>query len=177
MGIAAVSVQTIEAALKYKLIDGDSREFTIRQTPQGRTRVYGPSSASSNATTSTWNVQPALLVRRLTRSDYPRDIKQGGSVNVLVTKGIAKPAEKKKMNVAASEDFSSDMRPFSIMAGVGMRNILQVALDIGVTISKQFLIDDLPSEQLMIRCNFKSRAEAGRVRLALVLKKHMNLAV
>ena len=61
-------------------------------------------------------------------------------MNVLVTKGIAKPAEKKKMNIAASEDFSSDMRPFSIMAGVGMRNILQLALDIGVTSSKKSLM-------------------------------------
>ena len=54
-------------------------------------------------------------------------------MNLIATAGIARPEDKKKLTVAAANFCASGMQPFKAVACVGLKNLLQTALDIGVT--------------------------------------------
>ena len=55
---------------------------------------------------------------------------QAGAKILIATAGIARPEGKK---VAAANFCASGMQPFKAVVCVGLKNLLQAALDIGVT--------------------------------------------
>ncbi len=77
--------------------------------------------------------------------------------------------------MAAAVDYcATDMRPFESLSGLGLKALIQTALDIVSSSNGRVTIDELLANPTTISRNVDSRARNGREKLTLVLKKHFD---
>ncbi|KAL2651486.1 hypothetical protein R1flu_019614 [Riccia fluitans] len=93
---------------------------------------------------------------------------------VFFKKHIITKQEKEMIMVAAADYCATDMHPFESLSGLGLKALIQIALDIGSSSASQVTVDELLANLTTISHNIDSRAQNGREKLTLILKKHFD---
>jgi hypothetical protein len=93
---------------------------------------------------------------------------------VFFKKHIVTKQEKEMMTTVEADYCTTDMRPFESMSGLGLKALIQMALDIGSSSIGRVTIDELLANPTIISRNVDSHAQNGREKLTLVLKKHFD---
>jgi hypothetical protein len=96
------------------------------------------------------------------------------AVKVFFKKHIITKQEKEMMTVTAANYYATDMRPFESLSGLGLKALIQTALDIGSSSTGRVTIDELLTNLTTVSRNVDSHAWNGREKLILVLKKHFD---
>jgi hypothetical protein len=96
---------------------------------------------------------------------------------VFFKKHIVTKQEKETMTTTAADYCATDMRPFESLNGLGLKALIQTALDIRSSSTGRVTIDELLANSTTVSRNVDSRARNGRKKLTLVLKKHFDLSL
>ncbi len=96
------------------------------------------------------------------------------TAKVFLKKHIVLKQEKETMTAVAANYCTIDMRPFESLSGLGFKALIQTALDIGSSSTGQVTIDELLANPTTVNRNVDSRAQNGRKKLTLILKKHFD---
>jgi len=96
------------------------------------------------------------------------------AAKVFFKKHIVTKQEKETMTAVAADCCAIDMCPFESLSGLGLKALIQTALDIGSNSTGRVTINKLLANPTMINRNVDSRAWNGRKKLNLVLKKHFD---
>ncbi len=78
------------------------------------------------------------------------------------------------MTAVTTDYCATDMRPFKSLSGLGLKALIQMALDIGSSSTGRVTIEELLTNSTTVSRNVDSRARNGREKLTLVLKKHFD---
>ncbi len=81
------------------------------------------------------------------------------------------------MTVAMANYCATDMRPFESLNGLGLKALIQTALDIGSNNTGRVTIDELLANPTMVSRNVDSHARNSCEKLTLVFKKHFDLGL
>jgi hypothetical protein len=96
------------------------------------------------------------------------------AAKVFFKKYIVTKQEKETMTVVAADYYMTDMRPFESLSGLGLKALIQMALDIGSSSTGRVTIDELFANSTTVSRNVDSRARNDREKFTLVLKKHFD---
>jgi len=96
------------------------------------------------------------------------------AAKVFFKKHIVTKQEKETMTIAAADYCAIDMRPFESLSRLGLKALIQIALDIRSSNTGRVTIDELFTNPTTVNCNVNSRARNSREKLTLVLKKHFD---
>lgn len=96
------------------------------------------------------------------------------AAKVFLKKHIVTKQEKEMMTVMAADYCTTDMRPFESLSGLGLKALIQTALDIGSNNTGQVTIDELLANPTTVSRNADSCAWNRREKLTLLLKKHFD---
>jgi hypothetical protein len=181
----------IELELKKKLSDETLRAFSIHKNVKGKNPalwdkfgiVHDNSKKTDCEFTACFACKQVYTFKAKTGTSTiaahkcPHDNQQVGAMHVFAMQSTANQSDKKKMTQSAANYCALDMRPFESLACQGLKDLLQTALDIGVASKGRLMIDDLLAAPITIRRNVEERAEVGRQKLEVILKKHMDSGV
>ncbi|CAM6029222.1 unnamed protein product [Sphagnum balticum] len=81
------------------------------------------------------------------------------------------------MTAVVANYCTTDMRPFESLSKLGLKALIQTALDIESSNTGRVTIDELLANTTTVNHNVNSRARNDRKKLTLVLKKHFDLGL
>jgi hAT family C-terminal dimerisation region/Hermes transposase DNA-binding domain len=100
-----------------------------------------------------------------------------GVASMFFKKHTVTEKDKAQMTRTAANFCASDMRPIEAVAGIGLKDLIQTALNIGVASSGHIDVNDLLAHPVTVRRNLELRASQGRAFLTNILKKHFESGV
>jgi hypothetical protein len=110
----------------------------------------------------------------ISKHKCPIPASEVAAAKVYFKKHIITKQEKETMTAAAVDYCAIDMRPFESLSGLGLKVLIQTALDIGSSSIGRVTIDELLTNPATVSRNIDSRAWNGRKKLTFVLKKHID---
>jgi hypothetical protein len=110
----------------------------------------------------------------ISKHKCPVPASEVATAKVFFKKHIVTKQEKEMMTVATIDYYAIDMRPFESLSGLDFKALIQTALDIGSSSTGRVTIDELFANPMTVNHNVDSRAQNGREKLTLVLKKHFD---
>jgi len=110
----------------------------------------------------------------ISKHKCPIPASEVAAAKVFFKKHIVTKQEKETMTATAADYCATDMHPFESLSGLGLKALIQTALDIESSSTSRVTIDELLTNPTIVSRNVDSRVRNGREKLTLVLKKHFD---
>ncbi len=110
----------------------------------------------------------------ISKHKCPVPTSEVAAAKVFFKKHIVTKQKKETMTVVAADYCAIDMCSFEFLSGLGLKVLIQIALDIGSSNTGRVTIDKLFANPTTINRNVDSRAWNGRKKLTFILKKHFD---
>jgi len=110
----------------------------------------------------------------ISKHKCPVPTSEVAATKVFFKKHIVTKQEKETMTIVAADYCTTDMPLFEFLSGLGLKVLIQTALDIGSSSTGRVTIDKLLTNPTTINRNVDSRAWNGHEKLTFVLKKHFD---
>jgi len=162
-------------------------EYVIRNNEPGKKSgvwevfgiVYNRSNvkldyAACKSCNKVYTFKTSIGTATISKHKCPDLASEVAAAKVLFKKHIVTKQEKETMTATTVDYCAIDMRLFESLSGLGFKALIQTALDIRSSSIGRITIDDMLANPMTVSRNIDSRAQNGREKLTLVLKKHFN---